>query len=138
MKELEAFGDVELTDLLIREFILGRVSNLSEYHEAVVNYVKDKIGEYVGYSFSDWSFQKCKDLFISMKFRGKTLTWKELPQGTVKSKFPALLCTQIAIINLFHAFIFFTIMVRDLHGFIKEVVPLLNSSLLNRLSFKRP
>ena len=84
MKELDAYGDVDLTQLLINEFILGRQGNLSEYHEAVVSIVKEKIGDY--YTFSEWSRQKCKDLFISMSFRGKSLEWKDLPQGNIRFK----------------------------------------------------
>ena len=33
MKDVEVYGDMVLTDLLINEFILGRVGNLSEQHE---------------------------------------------------------------------------------------------------------
>ena len=32
------------------------------------------------FTFNEWSRQKCKDLFMSIKFRGKLLTWRDLPQ----------------------------------------------------------
>ena len=44
--------------------------------EEEVNKVKDYLGDH--YSFSAWSRQKCKDLFISMNFRGKLLTWGKI------------------------------------------------------------
>ena len=98
MKELGAYGDVDLTQLLINEFILGRQGNLSEYHEAVVSIVKEKIGDY--YTFSEWSRQKCKDLFISMSFRGKSLRWNDLPQGNIRFKIQfTLLFEQISSIT---------------------------------------
>ena len=78
MKEVEAYGDVVLTDLLVKEFILGRIGNLSEEHEEFVNKIKAMLGH--DYTFNDWSRQKCKDLFMSISFRGKSLTWRDLPQ----------------------------------------------------------
>ena len=78
MKDVGAFGDIESTNILINEFIHGRQEDLTADQENIVNEVKEKIGS--DWSFSDWSRQKCKNLFISMSFRGRTLTWKDLPQ----------------------------------------------------------
>lgn len=82
MQELGVYGDVKKTNLLIKEFINGREENLTKSQEEEVNRVKDYLElDYGDYSFSAWSRQKCKDLFISMSFRGKSLTWKDLPQN---------------------------------------------------------
>ena len=78
MKDVEVYGNVELTDMLINEFILGRVGNLSEEHKEIVTKVKAMIAG--DFTFNAWSRQKCKDLFMSMRFRGKLLTWRDLPQ----------------------------------------------------------
>ena len=77
MKDLEAHGHMEKTNLLVNEFILGRQGNISEDHQVVVDNVKDMLG---WWTFHDYSRQKCKDMFISMKFRGKKITWSDLPQ----------------------------------------------------------
>ena len=46
-------------------------------------YVREKEKDkYTGeYTFTDRSRQKCKDLFVSISFRGKRLTWRDLPQN---------------------------------------------------------
>ena len=62
----------------MNEFLLGRKGNLSEDHKEIVTKVKEMIG--LDFTFNEWSRQKCKDLFMSMSFRGKLLTWKDLPQ----------------------------------------------------------
>ena len=78
LKDVEVYGNVELTDMLMNEFLLGRKGNLSEEHKEIVTKVKEMIG--LDFTFNEWSRQKCKDLFMSMNFRGKLLTWKDLPQ----------------------------------------------------------
>ena len=78
MKDVGVHGNIESMHTLINEFIQGRQGNLTLDQENIVNEVKNKIGNI--WSFSDWSRQKCKDLFVSMSFRGRTLTWKDLPQ----------------------------------------------------------
>ena len=64
---------------LTNEFIQGRQENLTLDQKNIIDKVKNKIGNI--WSFSAWSRQKCKDLFISMSFRGRTLTWNDLPQN---------------------------------------------------------
>ena len=78
LKDVEVHGNVELTDMLINEFILGRIGNISEEHQKIVTKIKEMIGH--DFTFNEWSRQKCKDLFMSIKFRGKLLTWRDLPQ----------------------------------------------------------
>ena len=78
MKDQQVHGNMDLTNLLINEFILGRVGNLSDDNQVIVDEVKEYLGDW--YSFIDISRQKCKDMFISMRFRGKQLTWRDLPQ----------------------------------------------------------
>ena len=69
---------IELTDLLINEFILGRTGSLSEEHKQTIDRVKQRLGP--DFTFNEWSRQKCKDLFISIKFREKMITWRDVPQ----------------------------------------------------------
>ena len=78
MKDVEVHGNIELTDLLINEFILGRMGNLSEEHKQTIDRVKQRLGP--DFTFNEWSRQKCKDLFISTKFREKMITWRDVPQ----------------------------------------------------------
>ena len=79
MKDVGVYGNIELTNTLINEFIQGRQGNLTQDQEKIISKVKNKIGK--SRRFFDWSRQKCKDLFISMSFRGRTLTWNDLPQN---------------------------------------------------------
>jgi hypothetical protein len=78
MKARQVHGNMTLTNLLINEFILGREGNISDDNQIIVDNVKEYLGHW--YSFIDLSRQKCKDMFISMKFRGKQITWSDLPQ----------------------------------------------------------
>ena len=71
MKNVKAHGNVTLTNLLINEFFLGRVGNLSDEHQLFVDDVSQILG-----NFTDSSHQRCNDMFIGMKFRGKELTWR--------------------------------------------------------------
>ena len=60
-----------LTNLLINEFFLGRVGNLSDEHQSFVDNVSQILD-----NFTDSSHQRCNDMFIEMKFRGKEITWR--------------------------------------------------------------
>ena len=71
LKDNGAFHEAKSTNLLINEFIIGRQNNLSQGNEMIIDGLMKSFGSY---SFLDWSRQKCKDLFISLQFRGKTLT----------------------------------------------------------------
>ena len=84
LKDLGVYGNVELTNVLKNEFVLGRQGKLSPEHENLVNQIKDLVGPNL--TFSNWSRQKCKDLFINVSFRGKYLTWRELPKDWKKEK----------------------------------------------------
>ena len=64
MKNVKAHGNVTLTNLLMNEFFLGRVGNLSDEHQLFVDNVSQILGD-----FTDSSHQRCKDMFIRMKFR---------------------------------------------------------------------
>ena len=63
----------------MNEFIKGRQGNLSKADEVFVNEIKEKLSFGEGYSFLDSSMQYCKNLFISISFRGRKLTWNQLP-----------------------------------------------------------
>ena len=78
MKARGVYGNMTSTNLLIDEFILGREGNISDDDQIIVDEVKEFLGHW--YSFIDLSRQKCKDMFISMSFRGKQITWSDLPQ----------------------------------------------------------
>ena len=64
----------------MNEFIKGRQENLSKADEVFVNEIK-KLTFHDGYSFLDWSMQSCKNLFLSISFQGKKLTWNQLQDG---------------------------------------------------------
>ena len=63
----------------MNEFIKGRQGNLSKVDEVFVNEIKEQLSFDEGYTFLDWSMQSCKNIFISISFRGKKLTWNQLP-----------------------------------------------------------
>ena len=65
----------------MNEFIKGRKGNLSKADEVFVNEIRKKLSFDEGYSFLDSSMQSCKDLFISISFQGKKLTWNQLQKG---------------------------------------------------------
>ena len=79
MRELDAYGNVTIFNLLSDEFIKGHTRNLSVEDEIYIANVKEQLFMDLGYSFLDWSRQTCPKLFVSMTFRRKDLTWKELP-----------------------------------------------------------
>ena len=53
MKDVDVYGNVELTDMLNNEFLLGRVGNLSEEHEEIVTKVRAMIA-------GDFTFNECQ------------------------------------------------------------------------------
>ena len=63
----------------MNEFIKGRQGNLSIADEGFVNEIKETLSFDEGYSFLDLSMQFCKNLFISISFQGKKLSWNQLP-----------------------------------------------------------
>ena len=65
------------TNILIEEFIKGRHGNLTNTDKSFMTEIKEDIG--FGQSFTDRSMQYCKNLFISISFRGMKLTWNQLP-----------------------------------------------------------
>ena len=77
MKQLGAYGNATKTNLLINEFMKGRQENLEAEEELIVNEVKDQINMTDGGSFVEQSRQKCKNLFMSINFRGSRIVWNE-------------------------------------------------------------
>ena len=63
----------------MNEFIKGHQGSLSKADEVFVNEIKETLSLDEGYSFRDWSMQSCRNLFISISFRGKKLTWNPEP-----------------------------------------------------------
>ena len=78
LKDLGVYGNKEQTDALIKEFKLGYKGTASPLHRQTVAKIDNISSENSWYSFSYESSQKCKDVFISLSFRGKSLTWKDL------------------------------------------------------------
>ena len=78
LKDLCVYGNKEQTDALIKEFKLGYKGTASPLHRQTVAKIDNISSENGWYSFSYESSQKCKDVFISLSFRGKSLTWKDL------------------------------------------------------------
>ena len=83
MKKLDAYGNAKKTNLLFDEFLKGRQQNLSTEEQIIVNEVKDKIEMEEGDSFIEKSRQKCKNLFISVSFRGLKLIWHQIDETTL-------------------------------------------------------
>ena len=78
LKDFNAYGNITRTNILMNEFIKGRQGNLSKADEVFVNEIKETLSFDEGYSFLDSSMQSCRNLFISISFRGKKLTWNQL------------------------------------------------------------
>ena len=68
MKKNDVYGDVASTRILVKEFIEGHEEELTPKHAQKVKKIKESFGDY---SFLQLSRQKCKDLFISVSFRGE-------------------------------------------------------------------
>ena len=68
MKDLGVFSDVGLTRMLVKEFMEGHDEDFIPEHDEIITKIKNLLGDY---SFLEWSRQKCKNLFISVNFRGK-------------------------------------------------------------------
>ena len=79
LKDLNAYGNITRTNTLIEEFIKGRQGNLTKDDEVFVNEIKEKLHIGEGSTFLDQSMQYCRNLFISISFRGMKLTWDQLP-----------------------------------------------------------
>ena len=75
--------DIHKTDVLIKEFIVGREHNLTQKEETFVNKVKKKLGKT---DFRKNSRQYCKHLFISILFQGMNLTWKQISSESGKKR----------------------------------------------------
>ena len=84
MKDLNAYGNMTKTNLLINEFIKGYPENHSEEEESIVNEIKDRLGmNSSGVSFLEQSRQICSSLFISIDFRGMKITWNDMDESTI-------------------------------------------------------
>ena len=67
MKDIGVYPDVGLTNMLVKEFIEGHDEDFIPENDEMIKNIKKYLGEN---SFLEWSRQKCKDLFISISFRG--------------------------------------------------------------------
>ena len=83
LKKLDAYGYAKKTNLLFDEFLKGRQQNLSAEDQIIVDEVKDKIEMEKGNSFIKKSRQNCKNLFISVSFRGLKLIWHQIDETTL-------------------------------------------------------
>ena len=78
LKYLNAYGNNTRANILLNEFIKGRQQNLSKADEVFLNEIKETLGMDKGWSFLKKSMQWCKNLFTSISFRGRKLTWNQL------------------------------------------------------------
>ena len=85
LKENNAYGNIERTNILLNEFIRGRDGNLSQADELFVDEITEALGIDRGYSFLSRSMQLCTNMFISITFQGMNLSWNQLPpeEGTI-------------------------------------------------------
>ena len=79
LKDNNVYGNMERTNILHDEFIRGRNGFLSQADETFVNEIKETLGIGLGWSFLERSMQLCTNMFISITFRGKNLTWNQVP-----------------------------------------------------------
>ena len=70
MKDLGAYGNTNLTNILINEFILGTDENLTLSANEIVNEVKNKVDNSTKEDFAQYASQSCSNLIVSMKFQG--------------------------------------------------------------------
>ena len=76
MRSKGVYGDFRLTEALMKEFVVGRAGDIDPEDEKIVKKIKESLGTK---SFLDASRQNCRNLFIKMKFKGRTLSWSDLP-----------------------------------------------------------
>ena len=74
-----AYGDVERTNLLVKEFTTGHQDNHSKEIQEYLDEVKREMDMESGWTFIKRSRQLCKDLFLFTIFRGMNLTWSQIP-----------------------------------------------------------
>ena len=67
----------------MNEFIKGHQGNLSKSDEVFVNEIKETFELGKGWSFLRKSMQWCRNLFTSISFRGRKLTWNQLPPSEI-------------------------------------------------------
>ena len=82
LKKHRAHGNLGKMNALFNEFINGHEGNLSKADEMYVNEVKEEIAMNNGWSstFLDQSKQTCRNLVLSVRFRGKYLTWNHIEE----------------------------------------------------------
>ena len=74
MKDLGVYGNTNLTNILINEFILGTDENLTLSANELVNEVKNKLANASMEDFAQYASQSCSNLIISIKFQGYSNT----------------------------------------------------------------
>ena len=67
----------------MNEFVKGHQGNLSKSDEDFVNEIKETLDIGKGSSFLRKSMQWCRNLFTSISFRGRKLTWNQLPPSEI-------------------------------------------------------
>ena len=73
LKDIGIYGDSNATKTIMTEFILGRKGNLSQEEEDILKQVS-------AYDpFEKFSRQKCRNLFLFMKYKESELSWSDLP-----------------------------------------------------------
>ena len=77
MKDLGVYGDTNLTNILMNEFILGSNKNLTLSENELVNEVKNKVANASMEDFATYASQSCSNLIISIKFQGQILYWND-------------------------------------------------------------
>ena len=77
MKDFGVYKDSNLTDLLVKEFILGNNESLTPNASEFLNGVKEKVKNEYGDDFALHASQGCHHLMLTIKFQGKTLFWED-------------------------------------------------------------
>ena len=88
LEAMGVYGNKSRMDAVFDEFIIGRKGDISEKEQNIL----DSLGihstqgyegtiemYYSEFSFLEANRQPCNDLFLSMKFKERKLTWSDLP-----------------------------------------------------------
>ena len=69
--------EITIKSILNKEFITGHQENFNHEYESLLEEFKAALSLETRYSFRDWTRQFCNKAFISLRYRGKHLTWSQ-------------------------------------------------------------
>ena len=79
LDEFDMFGDVKKINVLIKQFFTGSNETLNKADQNLTDRINEKLSYYGTYPVHAFSRQACRDMFKSIEFRGRSITWNEMP-----------------------------------------------------------